>query len=84
MKLKNYKLVIALLLLFVPIIAFAQIIGQSGLDAAAGGAGFVTDPGRTSLGSVIVRVINGFLSIFAMVFTYFIITEWTISITAIT
>jgi hypothetical protein len=74
MKLKNYKLILALLLLFIPTIVFAQVIGQSGLDVAASGAGFVTDPQKASVSTVIVRVINGFLSIFAMVFTYFIIS----------
>lgn len=71
MNLKNYRLALAFVLLL-PISASAQeVLGQSGLRTAAGRAQFSTE---TDVYVVVGRFINGFLSIFGMVFTYFIIT----------
>lgn len=70
MNFKNYRLALAFVLLL-PAAASAQVLGQSGLDVAAGRAQFGTE---TDIYVVIARFINGFLSIFSMVFIYFIIT----------
>ncbi|OGY93371.1 MAG: hypothetical protein A2406_00055 [Candidatus Komeilibacteria bacterium RIFOXYC1_FULL_37_11] len=68
---KFYKLSLALFLFFVPVFfASAQVIGQDSLATAAQKAGF---GGETDVYVIITRFINGFLSIFMMVFLYFII-----------
>lgn len=71
MKFKSYKLVGLLLMLFLPLAALADVIGQGNLREAAGIAGFGQE---TDVYVIVTRFINGFLSIFMMVFTYFIIS----------
>lgn len=72
MNLKYYKLIIALFLFMMPVFfVSAQIIGQDGLREAAGAAGFGPE---TNIYVITTRFINGFLSIFGIVLTYFILT----------
>ena len=69
---KYYKLILPLILFFVPVFfVSAQVIGQDGLSTAAQQAGFGTE---TDVYVIVTRWINGFLSIFMMVFLYFMIT----------
>ena len=69
---KYYKLIPALILFLVPVFfVSAQVIGQDGLSTAAQEAGFGTE---TNVYVIVTRWINGFLSIFMMVFLYFMIT----------
>jgi len=76
MNLKKYKPIIVSVLVFFPLAAFADIIGQDGLNVAADRANFNSD---TNIYAVVARWINGFLSIFGIVSTYFLISagfEW--------
>jgi hypothetical protein len=71
MKFKNYILFLALISL-VPLVALAEtVMGQAGLQQAALDAGFGME---TNVYVIATRWINGFLSIFGMLSTYFIIT----------
>ena len=71
MKLKKHKLLTTLFLLLWPIISLAETIGQAELRETAQQAGFGTE---TNVYVITARFINGFLSIFMAVFTYFIIS----------
>ena len=77
MKIKNYKLAIVWLLLFVPKIAAAQTAikdAQDKLKDAADAAHLITDPSKVDAYTVAANWINGFIGVFMMFATYFIIT----------
>lgn len=67
---KSFKYTLVLILILLPLAVFA-IPGREALDSAAGTAGFGTE---TDVYKVATNWINGFLSIFGMVFTYFMIS----------
>lgn len=71
MNIKKYKPIIVSILLFLPLAAFADVIGQDGLDVAAGRAQFGSE---TNVYVVVTRWVNGFLSVFGIVSTYYLIT----------
>lgn len=71
MKLKKYSLLTFLLLLLPLVSLAAEAVGQAELRQAAEAAGFGRE---TNVYIITVRWINGFLSIFTMVATYFLVS----------